>query len=95
LHTDWMGLPSTDVKDEVKLDVSEQMTPQELAAQLQAVQAGHLSAESFIENLFAAGIAREPDLEQERLASQAPADQPQPAEQVLGMPSLADGAVAA
>lgn len=76
-HATWMGLPTDGVGDELSRDFfPHRLTPEEITAQLALVQAGKMSTETFLENLYAGEITREPEVEMERLAAEPPAADP-------------------
>lgn len=70
-HAMWMGLPDDAAGDELSRDFfPHRLAPDEITAQLSLVQAGKMSTETFLENLYAGQIAREPDVEMERIGSE-------------------------
>ncbi|MEO8602484.1 MAG: DUF4055 domain-containing protein [bacterium] len=73
----WMGLNSKDVSDTLNRDfVNHRLSPEETLAQMQLVQSGYLSEQSFIENLFAGEISRDPETERDRIDTQPPRVEP-------------------
>lgn len=76
-HAIWMGLSSEGVGDDLPRDFfPHRLTPDEIRVQLEAHNAGHLSTETLLENLYAGQIAREPEVERERLAAEPMAGRP-------------------
>lgn len=70
-HAAWLGIGADMVSDELPRDFfPHRLSPSEIAAQLSLVQAGKLSTETLLENLYAGEIGREPELEMERIASE-------------------------
>ncbi|MGH7788408.1 MAG: DUF4055 domain-containing protein [Candidatus Binatia bacterium] len=69
----WMGLDPREVSEELNRDfVSHKLTPDEVRAQMEAVQAGYMSEDTFIENLYAGEVSRDLATERERLSVQGP-----------------------
>ncbi len=73
-HAMWMGIEDKTIGDELSRDFfPHRLTPQEIAAQLDMVNQGRMSVETFLENMYSGQITREPDVERERIDAEPPA----------------------
>lgn len=72
-HCVWMGLATEGVGDTLPRDFfPHKMTPEEMTGQIDAYMKGVISRETLLENLFAGGVSREPEVEAERIGAEGP-----------------------
>ncbi len=76
-HAIWMGIPTEGVGDELPRDFfPHRLTPDEIAIQMQMVAEGRMSTATFLDNMYAGQITKEPDEERERIDAEPPQAQP-------------------